>query len=85
MPEKRGRNDPANIWKKEAEAKPEKAILDQWSEFHRSVTGARRGNWKPLQGYRMNPGKKFTREPGLLVLEGAKWNLYFYHVPSFFT
>ena len=74
MPAKQisAKTDPTKQWKLDVTPVPENDILRLWAAAHRLVGDGRVGRWRPILRTYINPAN-FTKAPGVLVLEHAKW------------
>ena len=57
--------------------------MEQWADAYLGLQDERVGRWRPIVRKIENPRSAFEKVEGLLVLKGAKWDLYFYHRPNF--
>ena len=72
-------------WKTEVTAMKEQDIMAEWAQGYVGLPDwdRRVGRWRPLRTL-IDPGKKgFVKEEGVLVLNAAQWDLYFYQDDSF--
>ena len=57
----------------------EQDIMEEWAQGYVGLPDwdRRVGRWRPLRTL-IDPGKRFEKAEGVLVLNAAQWDLYFY-------